>query len=82
MTFRARYPPASDFVKKKHLCGGGDPKNQFFQKFSTFSKNYQKMFAKNGGKCRNFDERSQIKVFLEALDFNKNAIFGINPLRI
>ena len=33
--------------------------------------------AKNGGKCRNFDERSQIKVFLEALDFNENAIFGI-----
>ena len=37
------------------------------------------MFAidKNGGKCRNFDERSQIKVFLEALDLNENAIFGI-----
>ena len=33
------------------------------------------MFAivKNGGKCRNFEERSQIKVFLDLLDFNGNA---------
>ena len=29
--------------------------------------------AKNGGKCRNFDERSQIKVFLDPPDFNGNA---------
>ena len=48
---------------------GKNLKNQFFTKFSTFSKNYQKMFAiaKNGVKCQNFDERSQIKVFLDPL---------------
>jgi len=33
--------------------------------------------AKNGGKCQNFDKRSQIKVFLVALNFKENAIFGI-----
>jgi hypothetical protein len=50
-------------------------------------KNYQKMFAiaKNGGKCRKFDERSQIKVLLYPLDFKGNAIFDIkftiSPLR-
>ena len=44
---------------------------------SNFSKNYQKIFAiaKNGVKCQNFDERSQIKVFLDPLDFNGNAVF-------
>ena len=31
--------------------------------------------AKNGGKCRNFDERSQIKVFLVALYFQRKRYF-------
>ena len=69
------------FLKKLIFLGSihGVQKINFFKNFQLFLKNYQKMFAiaKNGGKCRNFDERSQIKVFLEALDFNENAIFGI-----
>ena len=65
----SKIPAGFRLCEKETPVNGWTPKIQFLKKFSTFSKNYQKMFAiaKNGVKCQNFDEGSQIKVFLDPL---------------
>ena len=60
------------------------PKKSNLQKNFNFSKNYQEMFAivKKGKKCRNFDERRQVKVFLDPLKEMKLGVEALVELEL